>query len=407
MIDKALTAAGEENIMRVVILGCGRVGSTMALMLDSEGHDVSIIDMEPSAFRRLGESFGGRAVTGIGISADVLREAGIENASAFLAVTNGDNTNIMAAQIAKVLFQVPRAMARIYDPLRAEVYREVGIETLCITTLGAGIFHDRLLDRSYQSIDDYWNLTHEMHRLYAANLPTPQQLAEKRVGHKNGHKDYIIIAGGGKVGHNLGRALLSKGDEVLILEKRPQRFHMLHDELGEAVFFGDACEIRTMVQVGMERADLVVAVTGDDEDNLIICQAAKRWFGVPRAIGRVNNPANEDTFHKLGIEETISATRLMYQLIEQEVATMDVLPLSLLQRGNMEVVEIKMQPDAPVVNVPVRKLMLPAGCLLMAIIGENKAEIVTGDSRLGADDTVVALARPEALNALRIALLGA
>jgi trk system potassium uptake protein len=392
--------------MRVVILGCGRVGSTMALMLDSEGHEVSIIDVEPAAFRRLGESFGGRAISGIGISADVLREAGIESASAFLAVTNGDNTNIMAAQIAKVLFQVPRVMARIYDPLRAEVYREVGIETLCITTLGAGIFHDRLLDRSYQSIDDYWNLTHEMHRLYAANLPTPQQLAAKRVGHKNGRKDYIIIAGGGKVGHNLGRALLRKGDEVLILEKRPPRYHALHDELGEAVVFGDACEIRTMVQVGMERADLVVAVTGDDEDNLIICQAARRWFGVPRAIGRVNNPANEDTFHKLGIKETISATRLMYQLIEQEVATADVLPLSWLQRGNLEVVEIKMQPESPALNIPVRKLVLPAGCLLTAIVNENSATIVTGDSILGPNDTVVALAQPQALSALQMALLG-
>ena len=392
--------------MRVVILGCGRVGSTMALMLDSEGHEVSIIDVEPAAFRRLGESFGGRAISGIGISADVLREAGIESASAFLAVTNGDNTNIMAAQIAKVLFQVPRVMARIYDPLRAEVYREVGIETLCITTLGAGIFHDRLLDRSYQSIDDYWNLTHEMHRLYAANLPTPQQLAAKRVGQKNGHKDYIIIAGGGKVGHNLGRALLPKGDEVLILEKRPPRFHALHDELGEAVVFGDACEIRTMVQVGMERADLVVAVTGDDEDNLIICQAARRWFGVPRAIGRVNNPANEDTFHKLGIKETISATRLMYQLIEQEVATADVLPLSWLQRGNLEVVEIKMQPESPALNIPVKRLALPAGCLLTAIVNENSATIVTGDSILGPNDTVVALAQPQALSALQMALLG-
>src|SRR5512136_3218727 len=190
----------ERAIMRVVILGCGRVGSTLALMLDSEGHEVGIIDMDPSAFRRLGESFGGRAISGIGISADVLRDAGIEQAAAFLAVTNGDNTNIMAAQIAKVLFQVPRVMARIYDPLRAEVYREVGIETLCITTLGAGIFHDRLLDKDYQSIDEYWNLTHQMHRLYAANLPTPQQLAAKRLEHKNGRRDYIIIAGGGKVG---------------------------------------------------------------------------------------------------------------------------------------------------------------------------------------------------------------
>lgn len=393
--------------MRVVILGCGRVGSTLALMLDSEGHEVSIVDMDPTAFRRLGEGFGGRAIPGIGISADVLRGAGVEKADAFLAVTNGDNTNIMAAQIAKVIFRVPRTMARIYDPLRAEVYREVGIETLCITTLGAGIFHDRLLDKAYQSIDQYWDLTHQMHRLYAADLPSPQQLAVKRAARKsNGHPDYVIVAGGGKVGYNLGRALLQRGDEVLILDKRPTRYRALHDELGEAVFFGDACEIRTMAQIGMERADLVVAVTGDDEDNLIICQSAKRWFGVPRAIGRVNNPANEETFHKLGVEETISATRLMYQLIEQEVATKDVVPLSLIQRGALEVVEVKMKPDSPVLGKPIRSLTLPAGCLLTAIVRGAKAEIVTGDSRLAENDTVVALTQPAMLSELRGVLLG-
>jgi trk system potassium uptake protein len=392
--------------MQVVILGCGRVGSTLALMLVSEGCDVSIIDLDPSAFRRLGEDFKGRAIQGVGISADILREAGIESAEAFLAVTNGDNTNIMAAQIAKVIFKVPRVMARIYDPLRAEVYREADIETLCITTLGAGIFHDRLLGKAYQGIDDYWNLTHEMHRLYAAALPLPQQLAEKRTKSKTGKSHYVIIAGGGKVGHNLGKALMGKGDEVLILEKRPQRFQALHDELGEAAYFGDACEIRTMVQVGMERADLVVAVTGDDEDNLIICQVAKRWFGVPRAIGRVNNPANEDTFHKLGIEETISATRLMHQLIEQEVSIKNMVPVSLLRRGNLEVVEVTMQPDSPALDAPVRDLSLPSGSLLTAVLRDNQTQIVTGETRLRPGDTVLALTQPQALDALRKILLG-
>jgi trk system potassium uptake protein TrkA len=392
--------------MRVVILGCGRVGSTLALMLDSEGHEVCIIDKDSASFRRLGEEFRGRALAGSGISIDILNDAGIRNAAAFLAVTNGDNSNIMAAQIAKIIYGVPRVMARIYDPLRAEVYREVGIETLCITTLGSGIFHDRLLDREYQSIDDYWNLTHEMHRLYAATLPTPQQLAAKRKLHKNGRQDYVIIAGGGKVGYNLGRALLKKGDEVVILDKRPSRFHELHDDLGEAVVFGDACEIRTMVQVGMERADLVVAVTGDDEDNLIICQSAKRWFGVPRIIGRVNNPANEDTFRKLGIEETISATRLMYQLIEQEVSTSDVIPLSMLERGSLEVVEIKLQENSPALKAPVKSLNLPPECLLVAVVRDNLAQTVSGDTQLQTNDRVVALAQPGALPELHRALMG-
>ena len=126
-----------------------------------------------------------------------------------------------------------------------------------------------------------------MRHLYAADLPTREHLAARRANAKEKRPDYIIIAGGGKVGYQVGRALIEKGAEVLILDKRPSRYQMLHDELGQAVFFGDACEIRTMARVGMERADLVVAVTGDDEDNLVICQVAKRWFGVPTAIGAV------------------------------------------------------------------------------------------------------------------------
>jgi trk system potassium uptake protein TrkA len=392
--------------MRAVIMGCGRVGSTLALLLDAEGHEVSVVDMDSGAFRRLGEHFGGRTISGIGINADVLREAGIEGASTFIAVTNGDNSNIMASQIAKVRFKVPRVMARIYDPLRAEVYREVGIETLCITVLGAGILYDRMFNRPYQGLEEYWDLTHRVHRLYAADLPTPEQLAQRRAERNSKRHNYIIIAGGGKVGYQLGRALIQKGNEVLVLEKRPQRFQLLHDELGQNVFFGDACEIRTMVRVGMERADLVVAVTGDDEDNLIICQVAKRWFGVPRAIGRVNNPSNEEMFRLLGVKETISTTRLMFQLIEQEVATSELVPLSLLRKGDLEVVEVDLPANSPALRRPVRKLNLPPGCLLAAVVRGNHSEVVTGETVLRERDRVVALTEPSSVAALRQALLG-
>ena len=392
--------------MRVIILGCGRVGSTLALMLDAEGHDVGIVDMDPGAFRRLGEHFRGRTITGVGINADVLRVAGIEGADAFLAVTNGDNSNVMASQIAKVRFKVPRVMARIYDPIRAEVYRELGIETLCTTTLAAGIFSDRLFDRPTRDTDAYWRLTHQMQHVYAADLPTPEQLAQRRARGKGKHPEYVIIAGGGKVGYQLGKALLKRGDEVLVLEKRPQRYQMLHDELGQTIYFGDACEIRTMVRIGMERADLVVAVTGDDEDNLVICQVAKRWFGVPRAIGRVNNPHNEEIFHTLGIEETISATRVLYQLIEQEVSISEVVALTLLRRGNLEVVEMELPASSAAAGVPVRSLNLPPGCLLAAVVRGNQAQVVTGETVLKAADTVIALTQPTGVEALREALLG-
>lgn len=122
--------------MRVVILGCGRVGAEVANRLDREGHEVTIIDRNSDQFRRLDQEFNGTAVVGTGIDQDVLRRAGIEQADVFIALTNGDNTNAMAAQIAKHIFNVPRVVARIYDPVREETYSKLGLETYCPTVIG-------------------------------------------------------------------------------------------------------------------------------------------------------------------------------------------------------------------------------------------------------------------------------
>lgn len=145
--------------MRIVILGCGRVGSTLAAILTGEGHHVSVIDRDQGAFdkavQRLGPGFTRETVRGIGIDEDTLRQAGIEEADAFVSVTNGDNTNIVAAQIAVHRFKVPRVIARVYDPIRAQAYQEAGIHTVCSTTLGAGLFHDLLLGRPLRNVQDY------------------------------------------------------------------------------------------------------------------------------------------------------------------------------------------------------------------------------------------------------------
>ncbi len=121
--------------MKVVIVGCGRVGSALARELDTAGHEVTIIDERVAAFNRLGDGFGGNMVVGTGIDESVLRRAGIEQADCFCSVTNGDNRNIMAAQVAKVVFNVPRVITRIYDPIREQTYREFGLETICSTTI--------------------------------------------------------------------------------------------------------------------------------------------------------------------------------------------------------------------------------------------------------------------------------
>ncbi|MDP2951720.1 MAG: TrkA family potassium uptake protein [Chloroflexota bacterium] len=124
--------------MRIVILGCGRLCACLARMLVAEGHRVTVIDRDSSSFIRLGSDFGGDTVVGVGIDEDVLREAGIEEADAFIAVTSWDNTNVMAVQVAKEIFQVPRTICRVYDPERDEIYRALGLETFCPTLWGAG-----------------------------------------------------------------------------------------------------------------------------------------------------------------------------------------------------------------------------------------------------------------------------
>ena len=145
--------------MNVIILGCGRIGSTLARSLSRDGNNVSIIDKSSNAFRRLGPDFGGNMIVGNGIDDDVLKRAGIDKADAFVAVTNGDNTNIMSVQIAKVKFNVPKVVTRIYDPIRACAYRELGIETICTTIIGARLIKDYVMGNELGEIGAYCALT--------------------------------------------------------------------------------------------------------------------------------------------------------------------------------------------------------------------------------------------------------
>lgn len=131
--------------MKIVILGCGRVGSTLATMLDRAGHTISVIDYSSDAFQRLNPDFSGTTIIGNGVDEEILVRAGIKEADAFVAVTNGDNRNIMASQIAKEIFKVKKVMCRIYDPIREETYHELGLETVSPTKVGAQMFFDALV----------------------------------------------------------------------------------------------------------------------------------------------------------------------------------------------------------------------------------------------------------------------
>ncbi len=203
---------------------------------------------------------------------------------------------------------------------------------------------------------------------------------------------YVIIVGGGKVGYYLSKELLRQQYEVLLLEKDKSRLSFLMEEVGDVAVFGDGCEIRCMDSAGFGRADVVVAVTGDDEDNLVICQMAQKRFSVPRVLARVNDPANEELFRKLGIKETLNSTRLIYNLIEQSIESDEVVPLAALQQGNIEIVEIHIGEKSPVVGKRIIDLGLPEKTLVIAVIHDGEAHIPTFDTRILLDDVVVVMA---------------
>ena len=212
---------------------------------------------------------------------------------------------------------------------------------------------------------------------------------------------YVIVVGGGEVGYHLTKTLVEEGHEVLLVEKDKRTAEFLADELGEIVVHGDGCEFRTMNEAGMARADVVTAVTGDDEDNLVICQMAKRKFGVPRTIARVNNPSNEELFKKLGIDQTVSATRVIFNMVEQQIETSQVIPLAALRRGNIEIVEIDLEAESPVIGERIGNIDLPADTLIISVVREDHAHIPHADTKLRADDTVIALVKSDVERELR------
>ena len=146
---------------------------------------------------------------------------------------------------------------------------------------------------------------------------------------------YVVVIGGGNVGYYLTKELLAAGHEVVMIEKDPARARTIADELGSIVIPNDGCEGRYQAEAGMARADVVAAVTGDDEDNLVACQVAKMKFNVPRAIARVNNPSNEALFRRLAIDDTVSPTRSILALIEHEIPIHDLLHLAELEGGEV------------------------------------------------------------------------
>jgi trk system potassium uptake protein len=218
---------------------------------------------------------------------------------------------------------------------------------------------------------------------------------------------YILIAGGGKVGRNLTKDLLAMGHEVTVVERRADRYHSLEEEFEHVVQHGDATELHVLERCGVRRAGLVVAVTGDDEDNIIVCQVARDGYGVERTVARVNDPRNQEAFDLLGISPTVCATTSIMALIEHELPNHELVKLLSLRREQLEITEIQLQDDSPSAGRLVREVDLPDGARLISVMRGGEAEIAVGETRLEPGDQVLAILKPGLEPAVRRALLRA
>jgi trk system potassium uptake protein TrkA len=217
---------------------------------------------------------------------------------------------------------------------------------------------------------------------------------------------YTIIAGGGKVGANVARSLLRASHEVTLIEQRSTRFEQLENEFEHQVLLGDATELHVLELAGIARPpDLVFAVTGDDEDNLIICQLAKEGYRVPKAVARVNDPRNQEHFDLLGITQTVCATSNILGLVEHELPEHGIVRLLELRKENLEIVELQVDKDSPAAGKRIAGLTLPDGARLISIMRNGRSELAHESSVLRPGDQVLAVLEPGKEDQLRRVLL--
>lgn len=218
---------------------------------------------------------------------------------------------------------------------------------------------------------------------------------------------FVIVVGGGRVGFYLAKELLAEGHEVVLMEKDAENSRRIADELGAIVVNRDGCEGTHLEEAGANRATIVAAVTGDDEDNLVVSQMAKHHFDVPRTIARVNNPRNEALFRHLGVDEIISPTRMALAAIEQDIPVHELLHLAQLQGGELDLIEAQIADDSPALGRRPTDIDLPDGCSLFVLIRDDRAQAIRPETIFQSGDKVIAISKIECEVELHRQLIGA
>ena len=218
---------------------------------------------------------------------------------------------------------------------------------------------------------------------------------------------YIIVIGGGQSGYYIARTLLKSSHEVVVIEHDFLRSAVISEQLGNIVVRGDGWEATTLEDIGTSRADLLIAVTGDDEDNLVACQVAKHRFNVPRTIARLKNPRHQGLFKKLGVDVTVSSTNLILADIKKELPDNPLCSLLSIKGGSLEVVNVIIPPDSTVAGKQLGELDLPRESVICMIVSKGGGtQIPHDDIVLAAEDEIVAITTSENEIALQNALIG-
>jgi trk system potassium uptake protein TrkA len=205
---------------------------------------------------------------------------------------------------------------------------------------------------------------------------------------------YVVIVGAGKVGWNLARELINKRHEVTVIEADAHRYAVVEQELEHSAMYGDGSELWVLERSGIERADLVVAVTGDDEDNILISQVAREKYGVARVVARCNNPRNLQHFELLGVKPAISATDLILRLIEHEVPSYGTVHLLDLRDEQLEIIEVEVPEGSPVIGQRVSEITLPEGSLIISILRDGHGFVPKADTVVQDGDEVLLVLDP-------------
>ncbi len=217
---------------------------------------------------------------------------------------------------------------------------------------------------------------------------------------------YIVVVGGGKVGYYLTKTLVTEGYEVLLIERDATKVQTWSERFGAVVLHGDGCEVAVLEKAGVARADVLIATTGHDEDNLVIAQLGQTLFKVPKVIARINNPKNEEIFRRLGVMYTVSQTNIILNRIKEEIPHRPLIHLSTLRHADLAIVEVDIGEDAPVLGEEIRAVRFPPDTIVAAVVRANTLVMPRGETRFASGDRVIALTRRAHEDNLRDALVG-